>query len=552
MNAKRLHKGKAERRRRVISKMLLMTLAAVLLLVTLACSTEEPTSRPEKPTERLVQPMEPKTEQANQTPAPEQTQRPSADEMGKTNGRTGTPTKTTEALSQAPTQQREPTASTTPWPTDPPRPGTTTKPIPLPTTTPVSSPDGALPPCPTEAPVAMDEPVPTPTFLPCLKPTPRPTTRPTATRMPGATATRMPGATATPTPAPTARPGPCPGGATERDWLDQDFWNNTDLASVRMALSCDPDVDAENSVGETPLHLAANATAYRNTAGYPKDNAGIIRALLAAGARVNAKDQRGDTPLHRTAHNGNPGMTQALLHGGADVNTPNHRGWTPLHRATQNEDTQVIRVLLDAGANVNTRSADGSTPLHAASWNIRTLPALQALLDAGADVKAANDTGDTPPDVALTQGNSAALRLLMEHWAATSDTNPADHSCDDSLRNQFMLQRNASTPESLNTVISHLQKQRPDQCPSETWNPVVASATGVKDGGTAGCRAAFIGTMDVPAGLHENGAADTNARYLSGRDRDNNIIIHWRYSNPPSDRARCWLYVDRLRTWSVE
>ena len=547
MNAKRLHKGKAERRRRVISKMLLMTLAVVLLLVTLACSTEEPTSRPEKPTE-------PTTGQANQTPAPEQTQRASADGIGETNSRTDTPTKTTEAMSQAPTPQKGPTEATTPWPTDPPWPGTTANPVPLPTAIPVPLPDATLPPCPTEAPVAMDEPVPTPTFLPCLKPTPRPTMRPTATHRPGATATPTPAPTARPGPSPTpsSSPNPCPGGATERDWLDQDFWNNTDLASVRMALSCEPDVDARNSVGETPLHLAANATAYRNPAGYPKDNAGIIRALLAAGARVNAKDQSGDTPLHRTAHNGNPGMTQALLHGGADVNIKNHRGWTPLHRATQNDDTQVIRVLLDAGANVNTRSADGSTPLHAASWTIKTLPALQALLDAGADVNATNDTGDTPPDVALTQGNSAALRLLMEHWAATSDTNPADHSCDNSLRNQFMLQRNASTPESLNAVISHLRNQRPDQCPIETWNPAVASETDVKDGENAGCKAAFIGTMDVPAGLHENGAADTNARYLSGRDRDNNIIIHWKHNNPPSDRAKCWLYVDRLRTWSNE
>ena len=53
----------------------------------------------------------------------------------------------------------------------------------------------------------------------------------------------------------------------------------------------------------------------------------------------------------------------------------------------------------------------------------------------------------------------------------TYETRPVGHSCDDVLRNQFIFQRNASTPASLNSVISHLQNQRADQCPSETWNP---------------------------------------------------------------------------------
>ena len=57
-------------------------------------------------------------------------------------------------------------------------------------------------------------------------------------------------------------------------------------------------------------------------------------------------------------------------------------------------------------------------------------------------------------------------------------------------------------------------------------------------GGTAGCKAATIGTQDVPSALHENGATDTNARNLSGRDRDNNNIIHWMHSGVHKDQPK--------------
>ena len=45
------------------------------------------------------------------------------------------------------------------------------------------------------------------------------------------------------------------------------------------------------------------------------------------------------------------------------------------------------------------------------------------------------------------------------------------------------------------------------------------------------------------------------ARYASGRDRDNNIIIHWTtipVDKLPTDNAKCWLYVERLSAWSVD
>ena len=119
------------------------------------------------------------------------------------------------------------------------------------------------------------------------------------------------------------------------------------------------------------------------------------------------------------------------------------------------------------------------------------------------------------------------------------------HNCDDILKNQFVFQRNASTAEALNAVISVIQNQRVDQCSVDVWNPTAANASQ-----HLGCFThETIGNQDVPSGLHRT-ATDPRARLNSGRDRDNNIIVHW--SRKPADETNCWLYVARLSTWSVE
>ena len=135
----------------------------------------------------------------------------------------------------------------------------------------------------------------------------------------------------------------------------------------------------------------------------------------------------------------------------------------------------------------------------------------------------------------------------------------ASQNCDEILRNQFIFQRNASTVDSLNAVVANIQNQRVDQCSIDVWDPEVGtSAQVIAD--KAGCKDDEIGKQDVPSGLHKGGTvttppSDDHARYGSGRDRDNNIVLHW-VTDPvgkrPTDNAKCWLYVERLSAWSVD
>ena len=121
-------------------------------------------------------------------------------------------------------------------------------------------------------------------------------------------------------------------------------------------------------------------------------------------------------------------------------------------------------------------------------------------------------------------------------------------NCDDVLRNQFVFQRNASQPKHLNSVISQLQNQRADQCAADVWSPTVLSAATVPSAADGGCYAATVGGANVPSGLIDASIV----RKASGRDRNNNIIVHWVKLDRPTDNALCWMYTSRLNTWSVE
>ena len=129
-------------------------------------------------------------------------------------------------------------------------------------------------------------------------------------------------------------------------------------------------------------------------------------------------------------------------------------------------------------------------------------------------------------------------------------------SCDRVLKNQFVFQRAASTAERMNAVIKQIQAQRAE-CASDIWGPIVWEAT--PDFQAAGCipddagEFATIGDTDVPRGLEIPGDNLEGAVSLvSRRDADNNIIVHWDFADRPTDSARCWLYVDRLKTWDQE
>lgn len=156
--------------------------------------------------------------------------------------------------------------------------------------------------------------------------------------------------------------------------------------------------------GSTPLHLAAR-----------DGRVEVARLLIAAGADVNAVNDRGVTPLHKAA--GDAEMTQLLVNHWAVIDAMDKQGRTPLHWAAAMQGDVSVLPLLQRGARINARDHQGNTPLHEA---VRTgEPAVASmLLSDGANATAANMLGITPLHLAAARHNPELAQALLR-----SDTN---------------------------------------------------------------------------------------------------------------------------------
>jgi len=176
-----------------------------------------------------------------------------------------------------------------------------------------------------------------------------------------------------------------------------------DIVLVKSLIDGGAKVNEIDSLGETPLHVAA-MRGYR----------GIASLLLENGANLNAGDVRGLTPVHMAAWRGNRDMVDLLLNHGADMNARDKDGLTPMHTAALDGRKEIVALLIGKGADVNVKSNKSLTPLHVAalSGNRETVA---LLIDKGADVNARSADGLTPLDIASQQDHQEVALLLKKH-----------------------------------------------------------------------------------------------------------------------------------------
>jgi Ankyrin repeats (3 copies) len=127
---------------------------------------------------------------------------------------------------------------------------------------------------------------------------------------------------------------------------------------------------------------------------------------------VEARDNLGWTPLMNASWSGHAGIVKALLAAGADANAASNSDKTALLFACYFGHLEAARALVASGANVNAVDQDGDTPLNLARGrNGPANPAIEALLLAAGATRMKATTRTTSEEPwRKTTGAAAARR----------------------------------------------------------------------------------------------------------------------------------------------
>lgn len=152
------------------------------------------------------------------------------------------------------------------------------------------------------------------------------------------------------------------------------------------------------------------------------ESAGLVKVLLAGGARTDLRDLTGRTALHHAVRvRDGPEIVRLLVEAGAKVDEPvdDASGCTPLLLAAEfyieEQDrptiSGVIRALVALGANVDAADSGGRNALAIAAAQNR-VDLVRLLLELGADPKHRLGNGRTPLDFALDAKAQDAARVI--------------------------------------------------------------------------------------------------------------------------------------------
>ena len=132
--------------------------------------------------------------------------------------------------------------------------------------------------------------------------------------------------------------------------------------------------------------------------------------LVDSGADLNAADSDGDTPLHLAATIQNVEDLKLLLKhsGGMKINAANNMRMTPLHLALLVDNEEAERK-----ADVNAADDNGDTPVHVAVFTNHT-DLLRQLLASRPNVEARHYTGATPLFVITETGKIQEASMLLD------------------------------------------------------------------------------------------------------------------------------------------
>jgi ankyrin repeat protein len=78
----------------------------------------------------------------------------------------------------------------------------------------------------------------------------------------------------------------------------------------------------------------------------------LVSYIIGGSQNINALNTNGETPLHLAARVGNKEIVSLLIQNGAFVNSIDTKNRTPLHYAVKHGHIDIVQLLLDNNAQV--------------------------------------------------------------------------------------------------------------------------------------------------------------------------------------------------------
>ena len=191
------------------------------------------------------------------------------------------------------------------------------------------------------------------------------------------------------------------------------------LAALKLLVARGARLEDASNEGNTAL-----------MSGCRRDGLDLIAFLVGQGANVNARDPRGHTALIYAAYNGRDEIVKFLLAHGADVhasatNGDDGRLYGPWEAASEQGRPYILETLADAGATTaNPRQALNDELNQAVDFD--DYERAQAALAKGASASEPDSSGVFPLTVAVLNGNSGLVAMLIKAGADVRATTGGD------------------------------------------------------------------------------------------------------------------------------
>lgn len=184
-----------------------------------------------------------------------------------------------------------------------------------------------------------------------------------------------------------------------------------DETVVRLLLEKDADVQEEDHLSQSPLHIAVKIAATGS-----KEDTTLAKLLLAHGADISVIDQFDETPID-LAYRLCPGVAMQLLDN-ADSSFGACGGKTALHLAAMEGYKSLCGRLLENGVDIDATDDDGQTALHIALMRGHNGVAKMLIME-GADLDITDPTDHYDAlDLARMYGNEAMVKFILGFQAS--------------------------------------------------------------------------------------------------------------------------------------